>query len=466
VQQYGLNGLIVATFLAGALLIAMGLVGLGSIIRFIPYPLVVGFTSGIAVIIFSSEIKDMLGLEMGEVPAEFVEKWQAYFHHMGTINLMAVLIFALTLAIILVWPKVTRKIPGSLVAIVVATFVVRYFQLPVETIGSRFGAIKASLPAPDMPGMSWSMVQHLVGPAVTIALLGAIESLLSAVVADGMTGGNHRSNTELIAQGVANMASALFGGIPATGAIARTATNVKNGGRTPVAGIVHALVLLLILFFVGKWAVWIPMAALAGILVVVAYHMSEWQNFRSLLKGPRNDVAVLLTTFLLTVLVDLTVAIEVGMLLAILLFLQKMVQASAVKDLDTEEWEQEYKEYSELAATHRIQVFEISGPLFFGAVYKFKEAMRHIDHPPQILILRMRNVPVIDATGIKAIQEFHRFAKARNTKLILSEVSEEQVWDELRKARLLFAIGKANATHSFQEALERGKRLVEEQMQR
>src|SRR5690606_5094903 len=317
--------LIIATFMAGILLVLMGLARLGSVIKFIPYPLIVGFTSGIALVIFSSQIKDFFGLQMGSVPADFVEKWIAYFSHFNTAGLYAPAIGVASLLIIILWPKVTHKVPGSLVAILVTTVAVHSLNLPVETIGSRFGTISSAIPSPTIPVLQWATIRDLVEPAITIAILGGIESLLSAVVADGMIRGNHKSNVELVGQGVANVASSIFGGIPATGAIARTVTNIKNGGRTPVAGMVHAVVLLLILLFFGKWAGLIPMATLAGILVVVAYNMSEWRNFRSVMQGPKSDMAVLLTTFFLTVLVDLTVAIEIGMVLAAFLFMRKMI---------------------------------------------------------------------------------------------------------------------------------------------
>ncbi|MEP6846989.1 MAG: SulP family inorganic anion transporter, partial [Panacibacter sp.] len=326
VQQYGVNGLIIATFIAGVLLIIMGLARLGTVIKFIPHPLIVGFTSGIALIIFSSQIKDFFGLQMGVVPADFLYKWESYFTHLESVNVYAAAMAAATVVIIFLWPRVTHKLPGSLIAILITTAAVEILHLPVETIGSRFGAIPSSLPKPVIPDLDFDTIKNLIRPAFTIALLGGIESLLSAVVSDGMIGGNHRSNMELVAQGTANIFSSLFGGIPATGAIARTVTNVKNGGRTPVAGITHAFTLLLIMLFVGKWAALIPMATLAGILVVVAYNMSEWENFISVLKGSRSDIAVLLTTFLLTVLIDLTVAIEVGMVLAAFLFMRKMIR--------------------------------------------------------------------------------------------------------------------------------------------
>jgi SulP family sulfate permease len=463
VQQYGINGLIIATFMAGIMLVLMGIARLGTVIQYIPYPLIVGFTSGIAVLIFSSQIKDFFGLQMGAVPADFVEKWKDYFLHATSVSWYAFLLAACTVLIIILWPRVTHKVPGSLIAILVTTAAVSLLKLPVETIGSRFDSIPSSLPAPVIPDLDFTTIKNMVQPAFTIALLGGIESLLSAVVADGMTGGRHRSNMELVAQGVANVGSSLFGGIPATGAIARTATNIKNGGHTPVAGMVHALVLLLIMLFTGKWAALIPMPTLAGILVVVAYNMSEWHSFRAVLKGARSDIAVLLTTFFLTVLIDLTVAIEIGIVLAAFLFLRKMIQTTGV-DVLTAQRKADGQDDESLNGYNfpkGVEVFEITGPLFFGAAYKFKDAMRVIEKPPKILIIRMGRVPVIDATGVKVIQEVHRECQQQHIKLILSEVHSTQVLESLRNARLLFAIGKANVTGTFEKALERSAILLE-----
>ncbi len=464
VQTHGINGLIIATFMAGIMLIVMGIARLGAVIKFIPHPLIIGFTSGIAVLIFSSQLKDFFGLQMGAVPADFLDKWKSYLQHASSVNPYAVVIAVVTVAIILLWPKVSHKIPGSLIAILLTAAAVQLFHLPVETIGSRFGTIPSSLPVPAVPALDMATIKSLIQPAFTIALLGGIESLLSAVVADGMIGGNHKSNMELIAQGTANIFSSLFGGMPATGAIARTATNVKNGGRTPIAGITHALVLLLIMLFAGKWAALIPMSTLAGILVIVAYNMSEWESFVAVFKGPRSDVAVLLTTFFLTVIVDLTAAIEIGMVLAAFLFMRKMIQFSGVRMLTKEvdgkgsnadrEWIGNY------TIPANVEVFEITGPLFFGAAYKFKEAMKFIEKPPKVLIIRMRQVPIIDATGVRTIEEVYKEAKHRHTKLILSEVHSSQVQDELKKARLLFAIGKANVTDTFAEALKRSTQIT------
>ncbi|HRO48198.1 sulfate permease [Agriterribacter sp.] len=467
VQQFGINGLIIATFIAGIILIIMGIARMGTIIKFIPYPLIVGFTSGIALIIFSSQVKDFFGLQMGEVPADFTDKWKSYIGHFRSVNIYALLIAAGTVAVIAWWPRLTRKIPGSLIALLVATAVVQLLHLPVETIGSRFGSISSSFPSPVIPDIDFATIQKLIAPAFTIALLGGIESLLSAIVADGMIGGNHKSNTELIAQGTANIFSSIFGGIPATGAIARTATNIKSGGRTPVAGIVHAFTLLLIILFIGKWAALIPMAVLAGILVIVAYNMSEWENFISVAKGPRGDAAVLLTTFFLTVFVDLTVAIEIGMVLAVFLFMRNMIKFTDVNILTGEKTDKEEANDTNAVSNYdipgEVEVFEINGPLFFGAAYKFKDAIRFIKKPPKVFIIRMRHVPIIDATGIRTLREIHKESKNRGTKLILSEVHSKQVVDELRAARLLFAVGKANVTDTFEQALKRSNAVINDE---
>lgn len=465
VQQYGVDGLIVATFIAGIMLIIFGIARLGSIIKFIPYSLIVGFTSGIAVIIFSSQIKDFFGLQMGDVPADFIEKWQAFIQHFNSINLYAVAIASSTILVIYLFPFVTKKIPGSLIAILITTAIVQWFQLPVETIGSRFGEIHASLPAPAVPEISFQLIREMMQPAFTIAMLGAIESLLSAVVSDGMIGGNHRSNTELIGQGVANIGSSLFGGIPATGAIARTATNVRNGGRTPVAGMIHAVVLFVILIFLGKWASYIPLSCLAGVLVVIAINMSEYKNFISILKGPRGDIAVMLITFLLTVLIDLTVAIQVGIVLAAFSFIRKMAKSSNVRFADGEISDAEFgseMSHEKLKKPENVEIVEISGPLFFGASYKIKEAVRYMDKKPRVLIIRMRHVPVIDATGIRSFKEIVTELDKKGTKIILSELVSDQVKTEMQNARLLFAIGKGNIFQTLPEAIHRAEVVLEQ----
>lgn len=464
VQNFGIEGLTIATFMAGVMIMIMGFARLGSVIKFIPHSLIVGFTSGIALIIFSSQIKDFLGLRMGNVPSDFIEKWNVYFENSSTINIYALCIAAGTLLVSIYFTKITRMIPGSLVAIVGSTILVQYFQFPVETIGSRFGAIASSLPAPSFNIPDWTTIKLLMLPAFTIALLGSIESLLSAVVADGMIGGNHRSNTELIAQGAANIFSSIFGGIPATGAIARTATNIKNGGRTPIAGIVHAITLLIIMLFVGKWATLIPLSCLAGILILVAYNMSEWKSFVALIKGPRSDIAVLLITFFLTILVDLTVAIEIGMVLAAFLFMRRMTQISNVNIITNEindEFEKDDpKAINKYLVPQGVEIFEINGPFFFGAAYKFKDSMRFMETAPKILIIRMRHVPVIDATGIHTLIAVYKQAKTQGTQMILSGVQPE-VYKELEHCGFTKTFNKNNILTNIDEALNRANALLE-----
>ena len=459
VQQYGVEGLTIATFIAGVMLMVMGFARLGSVIKFIPHPLIVGFTSGIALIIFSSQVKDFLGLQMGAVPADFIDKWVAYAGHLNSVNIYAIVIAISTVIITLFFGRITHRIPGSLVAIVLCTLIVTVFHLPVETIASKFGAIPSMLPMPHMPMLDLATIRHLIKPAFTIALLGGIESLLSAVVADGMIGGNHKSNMELVAQGIANMASSVFGGIPATGAIARTATNVKNGGRTPIAGMTHAITLLIIMLFVGKYAALIPMACLAGILVVVAYNMSEYETFFGLLRGPKSDIAILLITFGLTVLVDLTVAIEIGIVLSSFLFMRNMMKLSNVaiirKEMNDQEIGKNYDQRSnELKSLPKgVEVFEIEGPFFFGAAYKFKDALKVIETPPKVLIVRMGHVPFIDASGIHAIKEVQKECTLRKIRLMLVE-TPASVLGNMEKLGLLEKIGKENIYESMSEALQ------------
>ena len=427
VQQFGVDGLIVATMMAGVILVILGVARLGSVIKFIPHPVIIGFTSGIAIIIFSSEVKDILGLRMGAVPANFIAKWSALLENMNTINLYAVGLAASTMLVIVLWPRVNRRIPGPFIALVAGTAGTQLFHLPVETIGSRFGGISAAFPHPLLPHLSATQVTGLVGPAFTIAMLGAVESLLSAVVADGMIGSRHRSNMELVAQGVANIVTPLFGGIPATGAIARTATNVKNGGRTPVAGMVHALTLLLITVFFGRWAALIPLASLGGILAIVAYDMSEWRTFVSEFSAPKSDIAVLLATFLLTVFVDLTVAISVGVISAMVLFMRRMSEVTSVRTVSGEFDDESADPYdTDPNAMRRrmippgVEVFEVNGPFFFGAVETFKNTLLQIAGQPKVLIIRMQNVPAIDSTGLHALKDVaHRARKGWHTRAAL-----------------------------------------------
>jgi len=463
VQQYGYDGLAVATFIAGFFLILMGLLRLGSVIRFIPHPVTVGFTAGIAVIIFTSQIKDFLGLRMETVPAEFVARIEAYIHSLGTWNPWALGVGVLSFLIILFWPRVSKKIPGSLVAILVATVIVQVFHLPVETIGKRYGGVPSMLPAPRLPHVFWEGVQKVFSPAVTIALLAGIESLLSAVVADGMLGTRHRSNMELIAQGVANIASPIFGGIPATGAIARTATNIKNGGRTPVAGMIHAVTLLLILIFFGKWAALIPLASLAAVLIKVAINMSEYHVFLAIFKTTKSDIAVLLTTFLLTVFIDLTVAIEVGIVLAALLFMYRMSHVTQVSHLTEEVAEEEDqddpKSIQKRAIPRGVEVFEIQGSLFFGAAETFKSRIRSIQKPPRVLILRMRHVYSLDATGLAVLEDLYHKCSREKTKLILSGVHAQPL-DVLIRSGLADTIERDNLFKDIDDALNHARELV------
>lgn len=463
IQQYGVNGLLIATFMAGLILILMGIAQFGSLIKFIPYPVIVGFTSGIAVIIFSSQVKDFLGLSMDKVPAEFLDKWIAYGTNLVTLDPASLAIGVLALLIILFWPKVTRKVPGSLIALIATTLLAQFFELRVDTIGSRFGDIPSTIPTPSLPHFDIATIRNLIMPATTIALLGAIEALLSAVVADGMIGGRHKSNVELIAQGIANLATPLFGGIPVTGAIARTATNVKNGGRTPIAGIVHALTLLLIMLLFGQWAKLIPMPTLAAILIVVSWNMSEIHVFRQLLKSPRSDVMVLLTTFSLTVIFDLTLAIEIGMLLAVILFMKKMAELSNVgiitKELNDQEEEDDPLAIVKRTVPHGVEVFEISGPFFFGAASKFREAMRVVEKAPIVRILRMRNVLSIDATGLNMMRELYLECKKTNTHLVLSGVHAQPLL-ALQQFGLYDEIGEENIFGHIDDALQRARQLL------
>lgn len=459
VTKYGLDGLIMATMMAGFMMVLMGLFKMGSVIKFIPYPITTGFTSGIAVIIFSAQIKDFLGLQIETLPAEFLEKWIAYAKAIGTVHMPTVLIGLLALAIIIFTPKDKIKVPGSLIALIVTTLIVQFAGLDVATIGSKFGELSSALPMPKLPNFSIDKMLLLIGPAFTIALLGSIESLLSAVVADGMIGGKHRSNTELIAQGIANIASGLFGGIPATGAIARTAANIKNGGRTPVAGMVHAVTLLLIMVIFMPLAQMIPLASLAAILIVVAYNMSEWREFIALLKSPKSDVMVLLITFLVTVFIDLVKAIEIGLVLAALLFMKRMADVTEVNELtrDAAEDDDSFTPNFDISLFDRlpdhIQVYEINGPMFFGAADKFIEVINEVDGKTQTMILRLRNVPAMDATAIHALKRFMKVCDKHKIKIILSGL-KEQPYAVLEKAGVIDVIGKENLFEHFEAALE------------
>jgi SulP family sulfate permease len=452
VEKFGLNGLFISTVLAGVFLIGFGLLKLGVLLKYFPHPLIVGFTSGIALVILSTQIKDALGLDIEKLPSGFIEKWTVYFQHIDTVSVWAVVITVVTILITVFSRKVTSKIPGSFISILLITVLVQLFHIPVSTIETFFGDIPNHIHFMT-PKIDFANLHLYLEPALTIALLGGIESLLSAVVSDGMIGGKHRSNTELIAQGVANIVTPFFGGIPATGAIARTATNVKNGGRTPIAGIVHAITLLLIMLFLGKWAKLIPMSCLAGILIVVAYNMSEWRSFRSILKGSSFDIIVLLSTFFLTVLVDLTVAIEVGVVLSAILFMKRMSDLSEKRInniVDTDIIE----DYSGLPKG--ILIYEISGPLFFASARRYSEILEEIGLKSKVLIIRMRHVSFVDQTGIHNLKDTLKVLHDKGILVILSGVSEDVIRD-FEKFSIRNVSGELNICDSFDKSLELAK---------
>ena len=483
IQQYGFEGLTIATLMAGVFLIMFGVLHLGTIIKYIPYPIVVGFTSGIALTIFTTQIKDLFGLSMPSVPSDFIEKWIAYFGAFPTIDAWSAAVGIGSVALIALWPKLTqlsifnsqlsilRKLPGSLIAIIVMTVAALLLKqyagvTTIETIGDRF-SISNALPEAKMPELSWEVIKGLVTPAITIAVLGAIESLLSATVADGVIGARHSSNTELIAQGVANLASPLFGGIPATGAIARTMTNINNGGRTPVAGIVHAAVLLLIFLFLMPLAQYIPMACLAGVLVIVSYGMSGWRSFLSIMNNPKSDVIVLWVTFLLTVIFDLTVAIEVGLICACLLFMRRMAETTDVKVISDEinpaEEESDFQlgNLEHLTIPEGVEVYEINGPYFFGAGNKFEEIMGALGRGgrPKVRIIRMRKVPFVDSTGIHNLTNLCLMSQKEGIQVVLSGVSPT-VAQTLHKAGFDAMLGSDNICSHINLALDRARQLL------
>ena len=483
IQQYGFEGLTIATLMAGVFLIMFGVLHLGTIIKYIPYPIIVGFTSGIALTIFTTQIKDLFGLTMESVPSDFIEKWIAYVGAFPTIDPWSAAVGIGSVALIALWPKLThlsplssllsplKKLPGSLIAIIVMTVVALLLKqyagvTTIETIGDRF-SISNVLPEAQMPVLSWETIKGLVSPAITIAILGAIESLLSATVADGVIGDRHSSNTELIAQGVANLASPLFGGIPATGAIARTMTNINNGGRTPVAGIIHAAVLLLIFLFLMPLAQYIPMACLAGVLVIVSYGMSGWRSFTSIMKNPKSDVIVLWVTFLLTVIFDLTVAIEVGLICACLLFMRRMAETTDVKVISDEinpaEEESDFQlgNLEHLTIPEGVEVYEINGPYFFGAGNKFEEIMGALGRGgrPKVRIIRMRKVPFVDSTGIHNLTNLCLMSQREGIQVVLSGVNEK-VQAVLHRAKFDELVGSENICSHINIALDRAGQLA------
>ncbi len=460
IAEHGMSGLTVATLMAGIIMILLGLFKLGNLIKYIPKTITLGFTLGIAISIFAGQLKDFFGLSMGAVPSEFIEKIAAYAENIGTISLPVLGIGLLALLIQIFWPKVSKKIPGSLIAIIVTTAVVAIFKLPVTTIGDLY-TIKPGLPGFSMPEISLPLIKELISPAFTIAILASIESLLSCVVSDGMIGGHHRSNAELVGQGVGNVMSALFGGIPATGAIARTAANVKNGGRTPIAGIVHALTLLLILLFLMPYASLIPMSCLAAILIMVAYNMSEIHGFVRMLKtAPKSDVAVLIITLVLTVLFDLVVAIEIGMVLAVFLFMKRMADSSEMKPWKyKEELDQnEISEHTDLKSVpENTMVYELSGPMFFGAGADYLSFIH--EKRKNVLILRMRNVPAMDISGLEDLEHIYKACKKQGTQLILSHVNGQPM-KVIKKSGFYKTIGAENICANIDEALKRAENFA------
>lgn len=462
IQKFGYSGLVIATIMAGILLILMGAFKLGGLVKFMPYTIITGFTAGIAVTIFTTQIGDFLGLTTGKMPGDFIGKIKTYANCLGTINFYALGIAVISLAIIFLWPKINKKIPGSLVVIILATIVTTIFKFPVDTIGSRYGAIPSSLPAPTFPAFNISQIIDLFPTAVSIAVLAAIESLLSAVVADGMIGSKHDSNMELIAQGIANIASPIFGGIPATGAIARTATNIKNGGKTPIAGVIHAITLLLIMLVLGKFVVYIPMAALAAVLVSVSWNMAGIPAIKALLKGQKSDITVLLVTFVITVFIDLTVAIEIGLLFAAFFFIKKMIDVSQVREHRSSIVGGINSDVTEetIEIPNGVLVYEIEGPLFFGTVQKFEQAVERAGIEYKALILRMRNTIYLDAGGLRALEQLKQACDRKNITIILSGI-HTQPFLLLQKTGLAKKLGENNIFDNIDSALARSKEISE-----
>ncbi len=465
IQKYGFDGLVIATIIAGIILIIMGLLRFGSLIKFIPYTITTGFTAGIAVGIFAGQIKDFLGLDMGAVPSEFIEKIIAYSQNITKVNVSALGIGVLSIAILILWPKFTDKVPGSLVAIIVSTLLVKILHLNVNTIGSVYGELSASFPAFHIPYVDFGTISKLMQPAFIIAILAGIESLLSCVVSDGMIGSRHRSNMELIAQGVGNVLTGLFGGIPATGAIARTAANVKNGARTPIAGMVHSITLLLILLIFMPFAALIPLPVLAAVLIMVAYHMSEWREFIVLLKSsPKSDIIVLVTTFLLTIIFDLVLAIEVGIVLSALLFMKRMAEVTQVsgwkymEDLTDEDERNDLEHINYKKVPKNAIVYEINGPMFFAAADKFMDITTEGKHKKNVVIIRMRSVPSMDVTALRSLEKIHRTCKKQGITLLFSHVLKQPM-SVMKKAGFVLMVGAENFLPHTDDALLRAEQL-------
>ena len=453
IQDHGLDGLITAVIMAGIMLVIMGLLRFGTLIKYIPKTITVGFTAGIALTLMSTQLKDLLGLKIDNVPSEFIPKWESYFSNMNTLNIWSVAVGALCIAIIVLWPKINKTIPGSMIALIVATLMVKFLNIPIDTIGSRFSEISSTIPTPVLPSFSIETINKLFVPAVTIAILGALESLLSAVVADDMIGDTHDSNMELVGQGLANIVSGLFGGIPATGAIARTASNVKSGGRSPISGMIHAITLLITMLSLMPLAKMIPMTALSAILIVVAYNMSEWRTFKSLLKAPKSDVAVLLITFGCTVIFDLVVAIGYGMIMTMALFMKRVSDTTEIRDLvDEEVFDDEITRVLE-KADGKINVYQVNGPMFFGVVQDFISKMKELESTTEVVILDMRHTHAVDASAIDAMTKLLRQCEKLNIKLYLTHV-QDQPKKVLDKMGFAIKVGNDNIYDTKTEAIE------------
>lgn len=463
IQKFGIEGLFVSTIMAGIFLVIMGLLKFGSLIKYIPSSITTGFTSGIAVVLLSTEVKDFFGLQMKTVPSHFVEKLILYFNNFHTINFQSLFISLLTLGIIILWPRINKKIPGTFIAIIIVTVIAMVFKLNVPTIGSQFGHLSSSIPHPSFPKVNFTMINELMLPALTIAILGSVESLLSAVVSDGMIGGSHRSNMELIAQGFANIFSAAFGGIPVTGAIARTAANVKNGGRTPIAGMIHALMLLIIMLLFMPYVKLIPMASLAAVLVMIAYNMGDWEAFITIFKSPKSDSLVFVVTFILTIFLDLVVAIGVGVVLASFLFMRKMSEITEIKYILDDDEDKDANEFIDnVTMPDHISIYEISGPFFFGAANKFVSAIREMGVPSRVLIIKMSKVPFMDSTAYHSFEMLHNVCKKNATKLIILKI-QNQPLEMLKKYGFVDMIGENNFCGTVDEAIERANVILSEQ---
>lgn len=460
IGKFGIEGLIITMIMAGIIMIVLGLLKMGTMVKFIPYPIITGFTSGIAFVIFSSQINDFFGLGIADVPSEFFAKWETYFTHIFQIDFVTLAVGILTLLIIIYWPKVSKKIPGTLIAIVVSSLLVYVLDLNVATVGTKFGVLSSALPQFHIPSVSLDKIELLIGPAFVIAFLASVESLLSAVVSDGMIGSKHRSNMELIAQGTANIGSALFGGIPVTGALARTVANIKNGGRTPIAGMVHALVLLIILVSLMPLVQNVPLTSLAAILFIVAYNMSEWREFKGLLKSPKSDVVILLTTFILTVTVDLVVALEVGLTMSMFLFMKRMSDVSdvSVKNLDfTENSDQDSKDSFQLEnqkypTLNGVKMYQINGPFFFGAAFKYIEAINQLDNEIEFLIIGMKHVPAIDATALHSFTTSLKTCRSKHITVLITGL-KAQPHLALQKANIISKVGENHLFQTIEEAV-------------